>query len=230
MSSVHESNISQKNRNSHENDGRPEPSGAPNSKRTNECQEESTITSNGSERRPAVPNGMTASPQSLPNFTNQHSPFPNTHQATSPLHPQPLRLATVNYPSNSDNPYPTSHPSSANDMVLPSPPYPNQQTHPATPRLDISYQAQPRHTIPSTASGSDDELSMISHTLLGQQFLEMDRVISFDDTTFVLECMGGGAQNGDIGASWADAGGMQLAPPPQQSQTEVGTGGGYGNG
>lgn len=62
---------------------------------------------------------------------------------------------------------------------------------------------------------------------MGQQFLEMDRVISFDDTTFGLNCMngGGGGQNGQIGSAWAPP------PPPPAGTQETGTvGGDYGPG
>lgn len=33
----------------------------------------------------------------------------------------------------------------------------------------------------------DDELTAMSNTLLGQQFLEMDRVITFDGTNFAMD-------------------------------------------
>lgn len=58
-------------------------------------------------------------------------------------------------------------------------------------------------SMPETAS---DDLAVISHSLLGQQFLEMDRVISFDDVDFAVDMLGapvngngwsnGGAANG----------------------------------
>lgn len=143
-----------------------------------------------------------------------HIPPEYNNQPTSHPHPPQLSIATPNYQSNHDNTL--TPPPGSNDVIL-TPTYQPQQSH-----------HMPYPHPPST--NSDDELSLISHTLLGQQFLEMDRVISFDDTTFVLDCMGGvaggNALNGDAGGGWAPAAGH----PPGGLQEGAAVGGEYTGG
>ena len=55
---------------------------------------------------------------------------------------------------------------------------------------------------------SADELSAISHMLMDQQFMEMDRVISFDDMMFTAQTAGGTTPTSLPAADWT-----QRMPP-----------------
>ncbi|KAK2808450.1 hypothetical protein FQN50_004658 [Emmonsiellopsis sp. PD_5] len=143
------------------------------------------------------------------------SSLPATGSASITAHPPTLPLGNG-----------THHPNKLNSGISTlqhktssiSPP---QARDLAYPRLSTTTQFPPRyqHQPPDLPTNKEDELSLISHVLLGQQFLEMDRVISFDDTTFVLDDMsvtingaaGAGAGTGTVeGGGWGVRGGVEV--------------------
>lgn len=70
------------------------------------------------------------------------------------------------------------------------------------PRLDVASVVQPSPTCHAVEHSSPDELSAISTMLMDQNFMQMDRVISFDDMMFTAQTANDGAtlpQNGWFG-------------------------------
>jgi hypothetical protein len=203
MSFVHERDDAHEDGNRYKNDVAVESRNTPNGDLNNGY---TAINQGEPEPQLRVPNSLLQSAHIPPELSdhnnNQNPPSLTTHQPTSHPHPR-QQLTTAHYPNTRDNTL--TPPPGSGDILLPSTPYPAQQrTHLSHPH---HYH---QHSIPPPSASSDDELSLISHTLMGQQFLEMDRVISFDDTTFVVDCMGGGAaagvggggQNEEIEAGW----------------------------
>lgn len=209
MSFVHEKGNNHGEENTHGNYPPTEIRSMPNSTSNNGHHVDTTTNSNQNELERQLTNSNNL-------LQPTHIPPEYSNQPTS--HPHLPRLSIApNYPTNRDNTL--TPPPGSSDVIL-TPTYPPQQSH---------HMAYPhhQHTIPPPSATSDDELSLISHTLMGQQFLKMDRVISFDDTTFVLDCMGGGAggggESGQIGGAWAPA-------PPAVPQETGAVGAEYGDG
>lgn len=193
MSFVHEKGNNHGVENTYGNDASAEFRSIPNS-----------TSNNGHHKNRNTATNQNGPKRQLTNSNNLLQPthIPPEFNSRPTSHPHRPRLSiSSNYPSNRDNTL--TPPPGSNDVIL-TPTYPPQQPY----HIPNPHHPHQHHTVPPPSGSSDDELSLISHTLMGQQFLEMDRVISFDDTTFVLDCMGGGgggAQNGEIDGAWVPA-------------------------
>ncbi|PGH17460.1 hypothetical protein AJ79_01060 [Helicocarpus griseus UAMH5409] len=156
-------------------------------------------------QEPVLPNMPVGCYSSEPSSSNQTPPNPTAnHESTS-------SILTYNRPPSTSSPVVPCAP--ANNQQLQYNSFSRTHLHSHLPQQDNLQQQNGHHQVsastisPNPISSSEDELSLISHALLGQQFLEMDRVISFDDTTFALSGAVGGAVSGDLGVNeWAGLG------------------------
>ncbi|KAK2746163.1 hypothetical protein FQN55_005792 [Onygenales sp. PD_40] len=151
------------------------------------------------------PEAALISPESQSSPSVSSLPAPTGRSINS--QPPPLPTGNGNYPPNkldtSISPLQHRAASISPSQTRGLSSYPPLSTT-TRPSSQLPPQYQHQHQPADLPTNKEDELSLISHVLLGQQFLEMDRVISFDDTTFVLDDM---TMNGAAGAGGVDGGG-----------------------
>lgn len=131
------------------------------------------------------------------NFYN--NPMPGTNGSAS--HPnithQPARMGGQRYPIETSSPQHTTRTPRTSISNLGNHEW--QTLHNSQPVGMPSNMQVPHNTmqpnIDYDSVSVDDELTAMSNTLLGQQFLEMDRVITYDGTNFAIDLDGWPSMN-----------------------------------
>lgn len=150
--------------------------------------------------------GQGCSPSAqTPGFSHQQGNALFSQSSTRPARPPP---------SSSPLAHGQTTTASAPAQTRPPPVFPGQQQQPGQLRQNSSMIGPMGSPIPMPGfaprdSDAPDELSAISHMLMDQRFMEMDRIISFDDMMFTAQTASSGSTGLPVNG-WAQVDGSRL--------------------